>query len=96
MPEVVVRKGVRTTAPTSAAYRWVRAGRCVVLKLALMISFASFFLTGIPVEMIIDQQNASSGMYASGEGLEVIYLVTILRSTIRNKTLLFWLSPDEP
>jgi hypothetical protein len=46
--------------------------------------------------MIIDQQNASSGMYASEEGLEVIYLVTILRSTIRKKTLLFWLSPDEP
>lgn len=56
---------------------WVLAYQCMVLKRDLLISFESAS-TGAPVETIIARQNASSGMYAFGEGLEVIYLVTLL------------------
>ena len=56
---------------------WILAYQCVVLKRELMISFESFS-TGTPVETIIARQNASSGMYAFGEGLEAIYLFTLI------------------
>lgn len=56
---------------------WILAYQCVVLKHELMISFESFS-TGTPVETIIAQQNASSGMYAFGEGLEATYLFTLI------------------
>jgi hypothetical protein len=56
---------------------WILAYQCVVLKGELLISFESYW-TGMPVETIIDRQNASSGMYAFGEGLELIFLVTLL------------------
>lgn len=56
---------------------WILAYQCVVLKRELMISFESFS-TGTPVETIIARQNASSGMYAFGEGLEATYLFTLI------------------
>jgi hypothetical protein len=56
---------------------WLLAYQCVVFKRDLLINYESF-TTGTPVETIVDRQNASSGMYAFGEGLEEIYLVTLL------------------
>jgi len=56
---------------------WILAYQCVVLKRELLIRLESSS-TGTPVETIIARQNASSGMYAFGEGLEAIYLVTLL------------------
>jgi hypothetical protein len=56
---------------------WILAYQCVVLKRESLIRFESFW-TGTPVETIIDRQTASSGMYAFGEGLETIFVVTLL------------------
>jgi hypothetical protein len=56
---------------------WMLAYQCVVLKRELLIRFESFS-TGTPVGTIVARQNASSGMYAFGEGLETIYLVPLL------------------
>jgi hypothetical protein len=48
----------------------------MVLKRNLMIIVQSAS-TGLSRAQIIDQQNASSGMWAFGEGLEVIYLAAL-------------------
>ena len=56
---------------------WFFAYEVVVLKRELMISFESFS-TGTPTTTIIAQQTASSGMWAFGEGLEELYLVTLI------------------
>jgi len=56
---------------------WMLAFGSVVLKRELMIGFESFS-TGTSAATIIDRQNASSGMWAFAEGLEAIYLVTLL------------------
>lgn len=56
---------------------WILAYQCVALKRELLIRVESLS-TGTPVETIIDWQTASSGMYAFGEGLETIFLVTLL------------------
>ena len=56
---------------------WVLAYEAVVLKREVMIRLESF-TTGTPVGTIIAQQNASSGMWAAGEGLEQMYLVPLL------------------
>ena len=56
---------------------WILAYQCVVLKRELLNRLESFS-TGTPVETIIARQTASSGMYAFGEGLELIFLVTLL------------------
>jgi hypothetical protein len=55
---------------------WILAYEAIVLKRGLMIALESF-LTGTPVSTIVAQQSASSGMWAFGEGLEVIYLVML-------------------
>src|SRR5258706_753852 len=55
---------------------WLVAFQVMVLKHDLMIMYESA-TTGVPVAQIIDQQNASSGMYAFGEGLEVMFLVVL-------------------
>ncbi|HEV8490863.1 MAG TPA: hypothetical protein VGR76_01280 [Candidatus Angelobacter sp.] len=55
---------------------WVAYG-AMVLKRYLMILCQSA-LTGMPVAQIIDIQNASSGMWAFGEGTEVMFLVVVL------------------
>jgi hypothetical protein len=49
----------------------------MVLKRNLMIVYESA-TTGLPAAQIIDQQNVSSGMWAFGEGMEVIYMVVLL------------------
>ena len=46
------------------------------LKRDLMIAHESA-VTGIPIEQIIDQQNASGGMWAFSEGLQEFYLVAL-------------------
>jgi hypothetical protein len=55
---------------------WLVAFQVMVLKRDLMIMYESA-TTGVSVAQIIDQQNASSGMYAFGEGLEVMFLVVL-------------------
>jgi hypothetical protein len=56
---------------------WTGAYQAIVLKRDLMILWESS-VTGVPVDDIIAQQDASSGMYAFGEGLEMLYVVAIL------------------
>jgi hypothetical protein len=56
---------------------WLLAYQAMVLKRNLMILYQSA-TTGMSAAQIIDQQNASSGMWAFGEGMEVIYLVIFL------------------
>ena len=56
---------------------WELAYQAMVLKRNLMIMFESVS-TGISTAQIINVQNASSGMWAFGEGLEVMYLVVFL------------------
>jgi len=55
---------------------WVGAYQVMVLKRDLMIKYEAAS-TGVPAAQIIDQQNASSGMWAFGEGLEVMFLVVL-------------------
>jgi hypothetical protein len=49
----------------------------MVLKRDLMIRYESF-MSGTPAATISDLQNQSSGMWAFGEGNEVIYLVVLI------------------
>jgi len=55
---------------------WVGAYQTMVLKRDLMIIYEAA-TTGISTAQIIDRQNASSGMYAFSEGLEVLFLVVL-------------------
>jgi hypothetical protein len=55
---------------------WVGAYQATVLKRDLLIIYEAA-TTGTPTAQIIDQQNASSGMWAFGESLEVLYLVAL-------------------
>ena len=54
----------------------VAADQLIVLKRPLVILWQSY-ITGLSVEAIIEQQNASSGMWAFGELLETIFLVIL-------------------
>ena len=56
---------------------WLLAYQAMVLKRNLMVMYQSA-TTGISTAQIIDQQNASSGMWAFAEGMEVMYLVVLL------------------
>jgi len=56
---------------------WLLAYQAMVLKRNLMIIYQST-TTGVSTAQIIDQQNASSGMWAFAEGMEVMYLVVLL------------------
>jgi hypothetical protein len=56
---------------------WVVAYQAMVLKRILMIGFEAA-TTGVSTAQIIGVQNASSGMWAFGEGIEVMYLVVLL------------------
>ncbi|HXN87715.1 MAG TPA: hypothetical protein VN867_16695 [Candidatus Binataceae bacterium] len=56
---------------------WEVAYRLMVLKRNLMIILESAS-TGLSTAQIINQQNASSGMWAFSEGNEVMYLVVLL------------------
>ena len=55
---------------------WVVAYQGMVLKRDLMIMHQAA-VTGMSTAQIIDQQNASSGMWAFSEGNEVLYLVVL-------------------
>ena len=55
---------------------WWLAYEAMVLKRNLMILYESL-TTGVPTAQIINLQNASSGMWAFGEGLEVMFLVVL-------------------
>ena len=55
---------------------WVGAFLTMVLRRDLMIMHEAA-TTGISPAQIIDRQNASSGMYAFSEGLEVLFLVAL-------------------
>jgi hypothetical protein len=56
---------------------WSLAYQSMVLKRDMMITLESL-TTGTPASTIIARQNASSGMWAFGEGLEVTYLVILM------------------
>lgn len=56
---------------------WLLAYQAMVLKRNLMIRYESA-TTGVSTAQIIDLQNASSGMWAFAEGMEVMYLVVLL------------------
>ena len=55
---------------------WVGAFQIMVSKRDLMIMYEAA-TTGISPAQIIDRQNASSGMYAFSEGLEILFLVAL-------------------
>jgi len=55
---------------------WIVAYQTMVLKRELMIMYEAA-TTGTSIAQIINQQNASSGMWAFSEGLEVCYLVVL-------------------
>ena len=55
---------------------WVGAYQTMVLKRDLMIRYEAA-TTGTSTAQIIDLQNASSGMWAFSEGLEVLFLVAL-------------------
>ena len=56
---------------------WVAAYQLMVLKRNLMI-LRQAAATGVSPDQIITQQNASSGMWAFGESLEVMFLVVLM------------------
>lgn len=56
---------------------WVVAYQIMILMRNLMITYEAVS-TGTSTAQIINQQNASSGMWAFGESLEVLYLVVLL------------------
>ena len=56
---------------------WELAYQAIVLKRTLMIRYEAA-TTGVSTAEIINTQNASSGMWAFGEGMEVMYLVVLL------------------
>jgi hypothetical protein len=56
---------------------WELAYQAIVLKRTLMIKYQAA-TTGVSVAQIIDLQNASSGMWAFGEGMEVMFLAVLL------------------
>jgi len=55
---------------------WVDAYQTMVVKRDLMIMYEAA-TTGTSTAQIINQQNASSGMWAFGESLEVFFLVVL-------------------
>jgi hypothetical protein len=61
----------------SFAVIWELGEQIMVLKRNLMIWYQSM-TTGVSTAQIIAVQNASSGMWAFGEGLEVMFFVILL------------------
>lgn len=55
---------------------WMGAYQTMVLIRGLMIMYEAAS-TGTSIKQIINQQNASSGMWAFSEGLEVLFLVVL-------------------
>ena len=55
---------------------WISAEQGMLIKRYLGIAYESW-TTGVSKQQILDQQNASSGMWAFSEGLEVFFLVIL-------------------
>jgi hypothetical protein len=56
---------------------WVLAYEAMVLKRTLMIRYETA-TTGSPIAQVIDLHDASGGMWAFAEGMEVMYFVVLL------------------
>ncbi len=56
---------------------WELAWQAMILKSILTIRFEAA-TTGVSVAQITNVQNASSGMWAFGEGMEVMYVAVLL------------------
>ena len=56
---------------------WVLAYEAMVVKRALMVRYEAV-TTGSSIAQVIDRHNASGGMWAFAEGLEVMFLVVLL------------------
>jgi hypothetical protein len=56
---------------------WNLAYELMVVKRNLVVQYKAA-ATGVSVAQIIDQQNASSGMWAFSEGLEVLFVVVLM------------------
>jgi hypothetical protein len=56
---------------------WVLSYETMVLKRTLMIKFEAA-TTGVSIAQIVDRQNASGGMWAFAEGMDVMFLVVVL------------------
>jgi hypothetical protein len=56
---------------------WELAYQAMVLKRTLMIRYEAA-TTGVSTAQIMNVQNASAGMWAFGEGMEVMYLAALL------------------
>jgi hypothetical protein len=56
---------------------WVLAYEAMVLKRALMIRYEAA-TTGSSIAQVIDRHNASGGMWAFAEGMEVMFFVVLL------------------
>ena len=56
---------------------WVLAYEAMVVKRALIVRYEAV-ATGSSIAQVIDRQNASGGMWAFAEGLEVMFLVVLL------------------
>jgi hypothetical protein len=56
---------------------WEVSYDAIVLKRDLMIIHQSM-TTGVPIDKIIEEQSASSGMWAFGEGMEEMYLAVLI------------------
>jgi hypothetical protein len=56
---------------------WELAWQAMVLKSTLMIRYEAA-TTGVSTTQIISLRDASSGMWAFGEGMEVMYLAVLL------------------
>jgi hypothetical protein len=56
---------------------WEVSYDTIVFKRDLMIIHQSM-TTGIPIDKIIEEQSASSGMWAFGEGMEEMYLAVLI------------------
>jgi hypothetical protein len=56
---------------------WELAWQAMILKSSLQIRYESF-TTGVSIEQINAVRDASSGMWAFGEGMEVMYLAVLL------------------
>jgi len=55
---------------------WELAWQAMILKSTLMVRYEAF-TTGVSVAQIMSVRDASSGMWAFGEGMEVMYLAVL-------------------
>jgi len=56
---------------------WVLAYEAMLVKCALIVRYEAV-TTGSSIAQVIDRQNASGGMWAFAEGLEVMFLVVLI------------------